>query len=114
MLLSSYNGMPAPGGTFDHKSRVYCKKLSAKAYFWPMKAFPVDKPIVEQLKSLGCEKMVLVVTKEDGEVEKYTTNFSAFLRGAQAIDWPSRGDKRFPIRLYFPLSLWERAEGRVA
>lgn len=114
MLLSTYNSLPAPGGTYDEGTRVYCKKLAAKSYFWPMKAFPVDKPIVEQLKARGCEKMVLVVVKDDGEVDKYIVDFQTFLQGAKAIDWPARGDKRFPVRFYLPLNQWKKVEGRAA
>lgn len=114
MLLSIYNGMPAPGGTYDDKTKVYCKKLAARAYFWPMKGFPVDKPIVEQLKARGCEKMVLVVVKDDGEADRYVVSLQTFLQGAKAIDWPARGDKRFPVRFYLPLNLWEKVDGKPA
>jgi len=106
--------MPAPGGTFDHRTKVYCKKLSSKAYFWPMKAFPVDKPVVDQLKALGCEKMFLVVTKEGGEIDRYSVDFRTFLEKAKTIDWPSKGDRRFPLRHYLDLGLWEKVEGRAA
>jgi hypothetical protein len=114
MLLSSFNGMPAPGGTYDDKTKVYCKKLAAKAYFWPMKGFPVDKPIVDQLRELSCETMVLVVTKPEEEADMYMIDFETFLRDAKAIDWPGKGDRRFPVRLYLPLNVWQKIEGRAA
>lgn len=114
MLLSRFNGMPAPGGTFDERTKVYCKKLAAKAYFWPMKGFPVDEPIVEQLKELGCETMVLVVTKYDAPTDMYTVDFQTFLQEAKAINWPNKGDKRFPVRWYLPLNRWQKVEGKAA
>jgi hypothetical protein len=110
MLMSTFNGLPAPGGTFDERTKTYCKKLSPKAFFWPMRAFPVDGPVVDQLKNLHCETMTLLVIREDGEADRYTVDFETFTHGAKAIDWPRTGDRRFPARWYLPLGQWKKAE----
>jgi len=114
MLMSSFNGRPAPGGIFEESTRIYRKQLPCRAFFWPLKSYPIDAPIVEQLKNLGCEMLVLEVIKNDGCSERYSVKFDVFLEKSTLVDWPQKGDPRFPVRRYLPLEFWEKDEPRFA
>jgi len=110
MLMSSFNGKPAPGGIFDPATRIYCKRIGEKAYYWPEKAYPVDQPVVNKLQELECQTMLMVVVKKDNSCETFQVNFNYFLKNSRKIDWPLRGDNRFPVRRYLSLSCWEKIE----
>jgi len=110
MLQSSFNGRPAPGGIFEASTRTYRKKLPSRAFYWPLRAYPVDEPIVQQLKELRCEVVVLEVIKSNGFKETYKVDFQNFLKKSSLVDWSQKGDHRFPVRRYLPLEFWQKSD----
>lgn len=110
MLMSSFNGKPAPGGVFSPITRTFCKRVGEKAFYWPEKAYPVDEPIVKKLKELECQTMLMVVIKKDDSCETFKVDFNTFLEKSTKINWPLRGDNRFPVRRYLSMDYWKCIE----
>lgn len=110
VIPSIFKGAPCFGGVFYESSRTYVKKLKLSAFYWPKRAFPVDAPVLEQLKRLNCETLVLHVADTG---DRYLIDMDTFLQNAQAIDWRGK-DNRFPMRLYCPLDLWQKVGEEAA
>lgn len=110
VLPSTFNGAPCFGGVFYESSRSYVKKLKLSAFYWPKRAFPVDAPVLDQLKRLKCETLVLHVADTG---DHYSINMDSFLENAEAIDWREK-DSRFPMRFYCPLDLWHKVGEEAA
>ncbi len=110
VLPSTFNGAPCFGGVFYESSRTYVKKLKLSAFYWPKRAFPVDAPVLDQLKRLKCETLVLHVADTG---DHYSINMDSFLENAEAIDWREK-DSRFPMRFYCPLDLWHKVGEEAA
>lgn len=104
ILPSTYDGAPCFGGVFYDSSHVYVKKLKLSAYYWPKRSFPIDAPVLDQLKRLKCETLVLHVADTG---DRYSIDMDTFLQNAEAIDWREK-DNRFPMRWYCPLDLWQK------
>lgn len=107
MLLSTYRGMPCPGGVYYHHTRTFVKKLKHSSYFWPKRAFPVDGPVLDRLKELGCRVLILQIA-ETGQ--RYRISMEEFLANATCIDW-TKTDGRFPKRWYCPIEKWTELSG---
>lgn len=107
MLLSRYRGMPCPGGVYYHHTRTFVKKLKISSYFWPKRAFPIDAPVLDRLKELGCKILILQIP-ETGQ--RYRISMEEFLTNATSIDW-SKTDPRFPERWYCPIEKWTELSG---
>lgn len=110
MLPSTFNGKPCFGGAFNSTTKTYVKKLKLLAFYWPLKAFPIDAPVLGQLKVFGCKTLMLHVADTD---DWYTITMEEFLQHAQAIDWRSK-DRRFPMRWYCPLDFWQKVGEEAA
>lgn len=110
MLMSSFNGRPAPGGIFEESTKTFRKQLPSRAFYWPLRAYPIDEPIVQQLRNLQCETVALDVIDSDGCAESYSVKFDVFLEKSKLVDWPSKGDPRFPVRRYLALEFWHEGE----
>lgn len=110
VIPSTFNGAPCFGGVFYESSRTYVKKLKLSAYYWPKRSFPIDAPVLDQLKRLGCETLVLHVADTG---DHYSIDMDTFLENAQAIDWREK-DSRFPMRFYCPLDLWHKVGEEAA
>lgn len=97
-------------GAFNSTTKTYVKKLKLLAFYWPLKAFPIDAPVLGQLKVFGCKTLMLHVADTD---DWYTITMEEFLQHAQAIDWRSK-DRRFPMRWYCPLDFWQKVGEEAA
>ena len=102
MLLSTYRGMPCPGGVYYHHTQTFVKKLKQSSYFWPKRSFPIDAPILDRLKELGCRALILQIV-ETGQ--RYRISMEDFLANTTCIDW-TKTDRRFPKRWYCPMEKW--------
>lgn len=110
VLPSTYNGNPCFGGVFYESSHTYVKKLKLSAFYWPKQSYPIDAIVLDQLKRLDCETLVLHVSDTG---DHYSIDMATFTEHAQAIDWRSK-DRRFPMRWYCPLELWQKVGEEAA
>lgn len=100
-LSTTYAGRPAPGGEFYPKEKKYCKVIRSQTggvHPYRDGIGGIDDGIIEQLKSLGCRTIQLVLPGGT-----YFASFSRFIAHAFRVNWK---DGRFPVRWYAPSSCW--------
>lgn len=105
-IMSTFDGSPLVVGRFDEKSRSFLNIVKAVDRFRTHDAYGFDEPAVEELKKLGCLEIDLQIAGGS----RYRIDFHTFLKQARRIDWPKRGETRFPARLYVPMSFWQVVE----
>lgn len=102
-IMSTFDGSPVVVGRFDEKSRSFLNIVKAADRFRTHDAYGFDEPALEELKKLGCLEIELQIAGGS----RYRIDFPTFLKQARRIDWPKRGESRFPARLYVPMSFWQ-------
>lgn len=101
-LMTSFDGKPAPGGLFDPVTAIYykaCRSFNGGQHPHHFDLGGIDAPVIQKLKALGCQKIVLELPGATYEI-----SFSDFLRNAYPVTW---NDPRFPYaRWYCPAVRW--------
>lgn len=113
VLKSIFDGKPCFAGVFYEETRTYVKKLKQNTMYWPLKSFPIDDQVLEELKKRDCKTLVIHVSDTG---DRYSISLETFTKNAQAVDW-SQKDSRFPLRWYCSLDYWRKlrpGEERVA
>jgi len=113
-LKTTYDGREAPGGSFDHKTRIYTKKINSPQGGRHPRTGDlggIDSIVVEKLKALRCE----VIHLQLQNLERHFIPFPSFLEKGYEIRWR---DGRFPPRWYCPSVHWcnsfEEAKAKAA
>ena len=104
MLMTSFKGRPAPGGTFNEGTGRYtkvCKDPAAGQHPAILAFGGIDNDILEALKRRGCRTMTLKL----GDGTTYHTTFKAFVENAVCVKWK---DPRYPPggRWYLDGKFW--------
>ncbi len=89
-LLTTFNGRPAPGGMFDPTTKTYykaCRSRNGGQHPHRFDLGGIDDPIVQRLKTLDCQKIVLELPGGTFEIP-----FQTFLENAYSQRW---NDPRF-------------------
>ncbi len=102
-IMSTFDGSPLVVGRYDEKSHSFVNIAKASDRFRTHDAYGFDEPAVEELKKLGCLEIELQIAGGN----RHRIDFQTFLKQARRIDWPKRGETRFPARLYVPMSFWQ-------
>lgn len=108
-ILSTFDGHPVMVGRFDATKSCFFKSVKPSDRFETHNAYGFDEPAVEELKKLGCLEIELQIVGGD----RYQIDFHTFLKQARRIDWPKRGEHRFPARLYVPMSFWQMVQNEA-
>ncbi len=108
-IMSTFDGSPVVVGRYDEKSRSFLNIVKASDRFRTHDAYGFDEPAVEELKKLGCLEIELQIAGGN----RHRIDFQTFLKQARRIDWPKRGETRFPARLYVPMSFWQVVQDEV-
>ena len=90
-LLTTFNGKPAPGGLFDPTTKTYtkaCRSQNGGQHPHRYDLGGIDDPIVERLKELSCNKIILELPGATYEIP-----FEKFLEYGYSQKW---NDTRFP------------------
>ena len=90
-LLTTFNGKPAPGGLFDPTTKTYtkaCRSQNGGQHPHRYDLGGIDAPIVERLKELSCNKIILELPGATYEIP-----FKKFLENGYLQKW---NDPRFP------------------
>ena len=90
-LLTTFNGKPAPGGLFDPTTKTYtkaCRSQNGGQHPHRYDLGGIDDPIVERLKELSCNKIILELPGGTFEIP-----FQIFLEYGYPQKW---NDTRFP------------------
>ena len=101
-LLTTFNGKPAPGGLFDPTTKTYtkaCRSQNGGQHPHRFDLGALDAPIVERLKELSCNKIILELPGATYEIP-----FKKFLENGYPQKW---NDARFPhARWYCQARHW--------
>ena len=101
-LLTTFNGKPATGGLFDPTTATFyksCRSLNGGQHPHRLDLGGLDAPVVERLKSLKCEKVILEIPGATYEIP-----FKKFLENGYPQKW---NDTRFPhARWYCQARHW--------
>lgn len=104
MLMTTYKGGPAPGGTYNEETGRYvkvCKDPAAGKHPAILAFGGVDDGVLEELKRRGCRTMTLKL----GDGATYHTTFKTFAENAICVNWK---DPRYPPggRWYLDGQFW--------
>lgn len=109
-IMSTFDGSPVVVGRYNEESRSFLNIVKASDRFRTHDAYGFDEPAVEELKKWDCLEIELQITGGN----RYRIDFQTFLKQARRIDWPKRGETRFPARLYVPMNFWQVVQDEPA
>jgi hypothetical protein len=95
-LMTTFDGRPAPGGLYDTVTGTYykaCRSQNGGQHPHRFDLGALDAPIVERLKNLECQKIVLELPGDTFEI-----SFADFLKQGYTQTW---NDPRFPFERWY-------------